>query len=162
MPMWWLPAAALRWAITISFARQSRPPARRSILAVAIKPGKPLMVAQRGRQVILGLPGNPAAAFVTGYLFLLPLLRAALGAAETLPRLIPARLAQDMPAGGGRTEFLRARWDGASVTLDPLQDSGALSSLARSNALVRREARAPLTPAGTDVPVYLLENGGIA
>ena len=83
-------------------------------------------------------------------------------AAETLPRLIPARLAQDMPAGGGRTEFLRARWDGASVTLDPLQDSGALSSLARSNALVRREARAPLTPAGTDVPVYLLENGGIA
>lgn len=129
---------------------------------VAIKPGKPLMVAQRGRQVILGLPGNPAAAFVTGYLFLLPLLRAALGAAEVLPRVIPARLAQDMPAGGGRTEFLRARWDGAGVTLDPLQDSGALSSLARSNALVRREAGAPRAPAGTDVPVYLLENGGIA
>ncbi|MFX9073449.1 molybdopterin-binding protein, partial [Acinetobacter baumannii] len=44
---------------------------------VGIKPGKPLLVAQRGPQLILGLPGNPAASFVTGFLFLLPLLRAA-------------------------------------------------------------------------------------
>ncbi|MEO0033192.1 MAG: hypothetical protein RIS94_2950 [Pseudomonadota bacterium] len=134
---------------------------------VAIKPGKPLLVARRplpnnGAQVILGLPGNPASAFVTGFLFLLPLLRAALGAEQPLPRTIPARLTHDMPAGGSRMEFLRARWDGASVTLDPLQDSGALSPLARANALVVREARAPAMPAGTNVPVYLLESGGIA
>ncbi|MDF8334084.1 molybdopterin molybdotransferase MoeA [Novosphingobium cyanobacteriorum] len=134
---------------------------------VAIKPGKPLLVARRNRpnnatQVILGLPGNPASAFVTGFLFLLPLLRAALGAESPLPRTIPARLAHGMPAGGSRTEFLRAHWDGASVSLDPLQDSGALSPLARANALVVRAARAPAVPAGTDVPVYLLETGGIA
>jgi len=134
---------------------------------VAIKPGKPLLVARRplpnnGSQVILGLPGNPASAFVTGFLFMLPLLRAAMGAQDPLPRTIPARLAHDMPAGGSRMEFLRALWDGATVTLDPLQDSGALSPLARANALVVREARAPAAAAGTDVPVYLLESGGIA
>jgi molybdopterin molybdotransferase len=123
---------------------------------VAIKPGKPLLVARRGAQVILGLPGNPAAAFVTGYLFLLPLIRAALGAAEPLPRAIPAPLHHAMPAGGGRMEFLRAVWDGSGVKLDGLQDSGALSSLARANALVVRPAHAPEAPAGQSVPVYLL------
>ncbi len=127
-----------------------------SFWRIAIKPGKPLLVARRGAQVILGLPGNPAAAFVTGHLFLLPLIRAALGAAEPLPRPFPAPLHHDMPAGGGRMEFLRARWDGAGVTLDGLQDSGALSSLARANALVVRPAHAPETPAGQSVPVYLL------
>lgn len=138
---------------------------------VAIKPGKPLLVGRRDHgagpefaspQIVLGLPGNPASAFVTGFLFMLPLLRATLGAAEALPRTIPARLAADLPAGGSRAEFLRARFEGGAVTLDPLQDSGAITALARSNALVVREARAPALPAGSEVPVYLLETGGIA
>jgi molybdopterin molybdotransferase len=34
--------------------------------------------------------------------------------------------------------------------------------LARANALVVREAWANAKPAGTDVPVYLIENGGFA
>jgi len=129
---------------------------------VAIKPGKPLLVGRRDGQVILGLPGNPASAFVTATLFLLPLLRATLGAASPLPRALPATLAGDLPAGGSRTEFLRATWDGRQVQLDPLQDSGALSPLARCNALVRREARAAMQPKGSEVPVYLLDFGGFA
>lgn len=129
---------------------------------IGIKPGKPLLVATRGHQIILGLPGNPASAFVTGYLFMLPLLRAMLRAAQPLPQAIPARLAGAMGAGGSRMEFLRARWDGVTVTLDELQDSGALAPLARSNALVVREAGAPAKAAGTDVLIYPLGNGGIA
>ena len=104
---------------------------------VAIKPGKPLLVARRGAQVIIGLPGNPAAAFVTGYLFLLPLIRAALGAAEPLPRSIPAALHHAMPKGGGRMEFLRAVWDGSGVTLDGLQDSGARAAPLRVDEAVQ-------------------------
>ena len=122
---------------------------------VAIKPGKPLLVARRGAQVILGLPGNPASAWVTGFLFLLPLLRAACGAATPCPRPITLPLAGPMPRGGGRMEFLRAHWDGAAVALDPLQDSGALTPLARANALVVRPAGAPEQPAGSPVSVYL-------
>lgn len=129
---------------------------------VGIKPGKPLLIATRGRQIIIGLPGNPASAYVTAFLFMMPLLRAMLGAALPLPRTIPARLTGPMPKGGSRMEFLRAHWDGANVTLDALQDSGALSPLARANALVVREAWADPKVAGTDVPVYLLENGGFA
>ena len=132
---------------------------------VAIKPGKPLLVASRtkaGRsaQVILGLPGNPASAYVTGFLFLLPLLRAALGAAEPLPRALPARLASPLAAGGKRMEFLRARWSNGDVGPEIEQDSGALLALARANALIRRAVDDPAAVPGDIVPVYLLENGG--
>jgi molybdopterin molybdotransferase len=129
---------------------------------VAIKPGKPLLVARRGQQVILGLPGNPASAFVTGYLFMLPLLRAALGATGPLPRAIPSVLGAPMAKGGSRTEFIRGVWDGARVYPDPLQDSGALTPLARANALILREANAPASPIGAAVTAYLLANGGMA
>ena len=129
---------------------------------VAIKPGKPLLVARRDRQTILGLPGNPASAFVTGYLFMLPLLRAALGAAQPLPRPFPALLAAPLPPGGRRMEFLRARWADGEVTPEAEQDSGALRPLAHANALICREIGTPTGVAGDTVPVYWLENGGMA
>ena len=129
---------------------------------VAIKPGKPLLVARKGRKVILGLPGNPVSSHVTAYLFLLPLIRALSGAGDALPFRIEARAAEDMPAGGARREFVRARWNGSTVTPLRNQDSGALASLAASNALIERPAGAPPAPAGSTVGVYLLGNGGTA
>ena len=120
------------------------------------------MLAQRGAQLVLGLPGNPVSSHVTAYLFLLPLLRALLGAAEPLPRPVTAIAAEDLPAGGPRQEFIRAHWDGRSVTARANQDSGALAAMAASNALIERAADAPALQAGTSVSIYLLGNGGIA
>ena len=140
--------------------------ARLDFWKVAIKPGKPLLVAERHiagrRQLILGLPGNPASAFVTAWLFLLPLVRAALGADAPLPPTIPSRLAGSVPATGGRAEFLRGRWDGTSVAPLPTQDSGALRTLAAANALILRPAHAPAEPVGAEVLIHWLENGGFA
>ncbi|MFM5892864.1 MAG: molybdopterin molybdotransferase MoeA [Novosphingobium sp.] len=129
---------------------------------VAIKPGKPLLVARKGKTVVLGLPGNPVSSHVTAYLFMLPLIRALSGAAEPLPRSFETVLAKDLPAGGARREFIRGCRDGGSVMPLFNQDSGALATLAASNALIERPAGAPAAPAGSAVPVYLLENGGIA
>lgn len=133
---------------------------------VAIKPGKPLLIATRengrGRQMVLGLPGNPVSSHVTAYLFMLPLLRALLGAADPLPRRITARLAATMAPGGSRREFLRANWNGSEIAALTVQDSGALAALAASNALIDRAARAPAREPGEEVIAYLLENGGIA
>ena len=132
---------------------------------IAIKPGKPLLVAtrdgERGRQLVLGLPGNPVSSHVTAYLFMLPLLRALLGSAAPLPRPFQAALAAPLGPGGSRREFLRANWDGRAIAAQGLQDSGALSSLAGSNALIDRAAGAAESPAGETVRGYLLENGGV-
>ena len=129
---------------------------------VAIKPGKPLLVARKGRQIVLGLPGNPVSSHVTAFLFLLPLLRAMLGAASPLPRAFMAPLAEPLPAGGDRQEFLRAHWDGRCLTTAVNQDSGALAALGASNALIERLPSAPALAANSIVRAYLLENGGIA
>ena len=129
---------------------------------VAIKPGKPLLIARKGDQLIVGLPGNPASAYVTAWLFLLPLLRAAMGSANPLPRAFTAPLTAPLAAGGGRMEFIRARWDGATVTADAMQDSGAIGPLARANALIEREAGAPPRAIGDPVRVFLLDNGAFA
>ena len=139
-----------RWGARIGFWR------------VAIKPGKPLLVARRGKQIVLGLPGNPVSAYVTAYLFLLPLLRRLSGAASPLPVPTPVRVAAAMPAVGSRTEFVRARLgpDGA-MPVDE-QDSSALRALSRADFLIRRDAGATEVVAGTTHSAYLLENGGIA
>lgn len=130
---------------------------------VAIKPGKPLMVATKtydwGRQVILGLPGNPVSSYVTAFLFALPLVRRAMGAADALPRASVALCAEPLPTTGSRREFLRGVCDGESVRLASSQDSSALLALAQANCLIDRPAGSPGVAPGTPVPVYNLQNG---
>ncbi len=129
---------------------------------VAIKPGKPLLVASKEAQIVLGLPGNPVSNHVTAFFFLLPLIRALAGSENSLPKAVTAQLSGRMSAGGDRREFLRGVWDGSMVSPDVIQDSGALAALARSNALIERPAAAAAAEAGSTVRIYLLENGGIA
>jgi len=140
--------------------------ARMEFWRVAIKPGKPILVATRevrGRtQLILGLPGNPASSLVTAFHFLLPILRALLGAKRPIPMQIITRLGAPIRANGGRREFLRGHWDGETARPVALQDSGALASLAASNVLIDRYSHASAAPVGEEVRIYLLENGGIA
>ena len=129
---------------------------------VAVRPGKPLLVARKGRQWIIGLPGNPVSSYVTAFLFLLPLLRRLGGAADPLPRPLTLRLGADMPEVGNRTEFIRARLaEGALVPVHE-QDSSALAALARAEVLIERPAGAPAATAGSLVRGYWLENGGNA
>ncbi len=136
--------------------------ARIDFWRVAMRPGKPLLVARRGCQTVVGLPGNPVSSFVTAYLFVLPLLRRLGGAEPSLPQSIAATLAAALPAGGPRTEFVRARLDGDTVTPLGERDSSALRTLALANALIERPIDAPPAAAGTPVPVYRLDNGSMA
>lgn len=127
--------------------------AQLDFIKAALKPGKPLMAGTLGKAVVIGLPGNPVSAFVTAFLFAVPLVRRMMGAAEPLPATLPAITGCDLPAGGARTEFLRARIGGGMVWPLDNQDSAALAALARADVLIRRDAHAAPAPAGTAVPV---------
>jgi molybdopterin molybdotransferase len=142
--------ALAQWGARIDFWR------------VAMRPGKPLLVARRGGQWVIGLPGNPVSSYVTAFLFLLPLLRALGGARDPLPRRLTMRLGGDLPGVGERTEFVRARLAGDSLVPVAEQDSSALAALARADALIERPAGALAAAAGSLVVAYWLENGGNA
>lgn len=124
---------------------------------VAMRPGKPLMAGKRGRQIVLGLPGNPVSAYVTAFLFLRPLIASLSGAADPLPRSVTAVLDTPLPATGNRTDHIRAVEQGGRVSAVGINDSAALRALAAANALIVRAAGAPAANAGEQVETLRLE-----
>ncbi|MXO65980.1 molybdopterin molybdotransferase MoeA [Altericroceibacterium endophyticum] len=129
---------------------------------VAIKPGKPIMVARRGRQLILGLPGNPVSGYVTAFLFLLPVLRAMAGAKQCLPQSVMMPLRGKMPVGGQRLELQRGRLVNGHAEPLHQQDSSALAALSQSDLLILGPRHGPARTSGAMVECYQLQNGGIA
>jgi molybdopterin molybdotransferase len=136
--------------------------ARIDFWRVAMKPGKPLLIARRKEQWVLGLPGNPVSSYVTAFLFLLPLLRRLGGAEAALPTLFPMRTAVPLPPGGSRLELIRGRLANGLLTPLAQQDSSGLHALAFADALIERPIDAAPVPAGGEVGAYLLSLGGMA
>ena len=101
---------------------------------------------------MLGLPGNAVSAFVTAFLFLLPLIRKMAGANKTEPCIREAICDSALDAGGKRAEFLRAKLDGNLLSPFRSQDSGMTKPLAHANALIIRDIEAAATEAGDLVP----------
>jgi molybdopterin molybdotransferase len=123
---------------------------------VAIKPGKPLMAGRLGKSIVIGLPGNPGSAFVTAFLFLLPLVRHLAGSNAPWPKIMTATSKAELAMGGTRTEFVRAIVDENGIAALSAQDSGLTSSLASANALIIRPVAAPLVRAGEQVSFVLV------
>jgi molybdopterin molybdotransferase len=129
---------------------------------IAMRPGKPMLFGHRGTQRVLGLPGNPVSSLITGRVFLVPLVQRLLGLAETAAPSRMARLTHALEANGPRTHYMRAMLthspeEGGLVTAIGDQDSSLISVLARSNALIVRDAAAPAVAAGTQVAVLALD-----
>jgi len=124
---------------------------------IRMRPGKPLIAGTLGDALLLGLPGNPLSSFVTGLLFLLPLVRHMSGDPAPFPALLSRRLAVPLPAGGERDDYMRAVLVGADG-VEPLkpQDSAQLSALCRADCLLLRPAGSPAAKAGKLVHVLPL------
>jgi molybdopterin molybdotransferase len=124
-----------------------------SFWKVALRPGRPLMHGRLGAMHVLGLPGNPASAYVCAVLFLLPLIRKLAGRGDLVLPVEPALLGADVPENDLRADYLRATlsWDAAGrlvATALPSQDSSLMSVLARADALLLREPHAAAARAG--------------
>lgn len=120
----------------------------------SIKPGKPVWLGRAGNALVMGLPGNPTSAFVTARLLLAPLIAGLSGRRiEEALHWRTARLMTALKDCGPRETFHRARSIGNDVELFEFQDSSAQKVLAASDVLVRQRARAPASPAGSEVQV---------
>lgn len=123
---------------------------------IAIRPGKPMLAGRVGDAVVLGLPGNPVSAFVTATLFLRPLIAAMAGAADPLPRMLRAELADPLPANDHRQDYLRGTFVDGRVSAAALQDSSMLATLARATCLIVRPPHAPTALRGEPVDILPL------
>lgn len=128
---------------------------------VNVRPGKPTWFGRLGDgRLVLGLPGNPASAFVCAELFGRPLVSALQGG-DPLPSPTWARLAEALPANGPREHLMRAALESRSdgglwVRAYPDQDSSLVTVFAQAGALLRRAPGAAAAEAGEAVGIVRL------
>jgi molybdopterin molybdotransferase len=129
--------------LTLS-AIQDLPDAEVLVHGVALRPGKPTILAslgQEGGQPLLGLPGHPASAAVVMEVLGRPLLLRLAGLAEPVPwgHTVSALLSRNLAGATGREDYVRVRLrrEGKNLWADPvLGPSGLLSPLVKSDGLV--------------------------
>src|SRR3546814_3881428 len=110
-----------------------------------------------GQTHVLGLPGNPTAAFTVASLFLAPLLAGLSGGA--IPDALPWQLRyakRPIPANGPREAFLCASLSCEGASICDRQDASGQAILGLADCLVRRPANAPAADVGDLVPVLPL------
>jgi molybdopterin molybdotransferase len=123
-------------------AIQDLPGAEILVHGVAIRPGKPTILADIGGRPLLGLPGHPASAAVVMHVLGRPLLHRLAGLAEEKSPwggMVQAQLSRNLAGATGREDFVRVRLRPNNDTLwaDPvLGPSGLLSPLVKSDGLV--------------------------
>ncbi len=133
---------------------------------IAMRPGKPLMHGMLGRTAMLGLPGNPVSALITGILFVLPAIERLSGLPGDPPPVTTAALGEPLAGNDHRADHLRARLargaDGTLVaTAFSHQDSAMLRLLTMADALILRPPHAPALPTGAEVPIIRLDLLGL-
>lgn len=127
---------------------------------LAIRPGKPTLVAFCAGKPVLGLPGNPVSAFVVARMLLVALLYLLQGVEPPPPRRQPARLTHNIPSAPGRIDWVPARLvpraDG--LWAEPVfGKSNLIFTLARSDGLVMVPLDLNGLQAGDPVDVWLWE-----
>jgi molybdopterin molybdotransferase len=126
---------------------------------LAIKPGRPLAMGKIGGTPIVGLPGNPAAVYVSLALFVRPLL-ARLGGAIFEP-LVPQEVRSTFKAKKrlGRREYVRVSISRAADGIlearkFPKEGAGLLTSLTESDGLAELGLNVKSTAPGDMIAFY--------
>jgi putative molybdopterin biosynthesis protein len=128
---------------------------------VAIKPGKPVILAIVQGKPVIGIPGYPVSAALTFNLFVKPLIYAFLGLASPAPVTILAKLSRQVASSLGAEEFIRVKVGSVSgnlIATPVTRGAGALMSLVRADGIVRVPAGSEGIGAGHDVPVELFRS----
>ena len=128
---------------------------------VAIRPGKPTLLASVGGKAVWGLPGHVASAMVVFHTLVRPVLRRVAGLErDRKPEaLVRATLSRNLSSVHGRVDFIRVRLDGPPDRLEAvpiLGRSGLVRTMVEADGLLRIERNTEGLEAGTEVSVLLL------
>ncbi len=110
---------------------------------VAVRPGKPTILARVGNKVVFGLPGQMASALLIFYILVRPLLLHLQGASEKDLKLtsVRARASRNIPSAQGREDYIRVklyRDQDQTLWAEPIfRRSGLISSMAQADGLLR-------------------------
>jgi molybdopterin molybdotransferase len=122
---------------------------------LAIKPGKPTLLAECADVPIIGLPGNPRSALVVFRLIGMPLVRLVAGCTlQPAEATVRARLDRDLASATGRLDVVQVRVSGGCAS-PVFGMSALLSVLTTADGYVIIPEEATGLAAGTKVDVTL-------
>jgi molybdopterin molybdotransferase len=129
---------------------------------LAIRPGKPTLLAAAGGVPLIGLPGNPVSALTVAHLLVAPMIRHLLGLDPMPPAAaLRARLLAPIPSEAGRTDFqpVRVAAGEGGLEAEPVfGKSNLIFTLVRAGGIVRIPPEATGLDAGTMVDVIPFES----
>lgn len=130
---------------------------------LAVKPGKPTVVAEVCGKPVFGLPGYPTSALVIFTLLVRPFISAVSGIYEyEKPRQLSARCATKVFSAKGRREFLPVHLiqdeSGSFLAYSTTEGSGAISTLAMADGFIEIREETQFLEEGEDVQVTLFSS----
>ncbi len=127
---------------------------------VAMKPGKPTILAVVDGRAVLGLPGNPVSAMVAFWLFGVPALAHTMGVQPPFLPRTRATLTANLPSTAGREDYvpvLLAEGAAGRVEATPIfGKSNLIFTLVKADGIAHIPLNATGLRAGEDVDVYFL------
>lgn len=128
---------------------------------VAMKPGKPLVLALWQGLPLFGLPGNPVSALTCALIFARPALSVLAGGAWLSPAGVTVPAAFERRKKAGRREFLRARLSPEGAEIYHSDGSGRLAGLHWAEGLIELPEEAIEITPGTPVRYIPLAGLGL-
>ncbi len=134
---------------------------------VAVRPGHPVILgmirrteqaAEGGEVPIVGVPGYPVSAALTGEIFVAPLIARWLGQQTADPAIVQATLTRKITSPAGDVDYMRVAVGkvGARMLAAPLsRGSGVISSLVKADGIAILPAGVQGLPAGANIEVRL-------
>lgn len=125
---------------------------------LAVRPGKPTLLAVCDGKAVIGLPGNPVSALLVARQLLLPLLRYWSGEKVTRAASVRALLGANLPSASGREDTVpvRLRERGGQLVAEPVfGKSGLIFTLVGADGLVEIPLDSGGLRAGASVEVEL-------
>lgn len=125
---------------------------------VAVRPGHPVIIGMIKDRPIIGVPGYPVSAALTGEIFVEPLLARWRGCPPHQPETLPATITRKVLSPMGDDEFMRVTVGqvGGRVVATPLsRGAGVITSLVRADGIVRIPRHNEGLNAGDAVTVQL-------
>jgi len=128
---------------------------------VAIKPGKPVILAMIGNTPVIGLPGYPVSALLTMRLFVQEMITGFMGKDLPKAQIVEATMSRPLHSTMGVDQFVRITLGkvGENLMATPSgQGAGAVMSLVRADALLTIPAGSEGVGGGEKVSVELLRS----
>ncbi len=121
------------------------------------KPGKPMYFGKKGKTLMFGLPGNPAALLTCYYAYIVPAIKKMMGQESEESKTVMMPLSEGFVKKSGLTYLLKGKVFGKEVSPLNSQESYLMNSFAAADCIIHLEEEKTDYKKGELVEVHFID-----